>query len=62
MYEDKTAIVIDNGSYECKAGMAGDDEPRCCFRTIVGRPKYNFKIKDKGIYVGDEVLSRINAL
>lgn len=29
MFEDNPAIVIDNGSYECKAGFAEDDFPRC---------------------------------
>ncbi len=34
-----TAVVIDNGSGMCKAGLAGDDAPRSVFRTVVGRPK-----------------------
>ena len=33
------AIVIDNGSGFCKAGISGDDTPRCSIPTIVGRPK-----------------------
>lgn len=33
------AIVIDNGSGFCKAGIAGDDAPRCSVPTVVGRPK-----------------------
>jgi hypothetical protein len=39
MAEDQDAVVIDNGSGQCKAGIAGDDAPRCCFPAIVGRPK-----------------------
>jgi len=36
---DSAAIVIDNGSGMCKAGIAGDDAPRASFPSIVGRPK-----------------------
>jgi actin-related protein len=34
-----TAVVIDNGTGMCKAGLAGDDAPRSVFKTVVGRPK-----------------------
>ena len=34
------AIVIDNGSGTCKAGMAGDDAPTTIFSSIVGTPKH----------------------
>ncbi len=33
-------LVIDSGSGMCKAGFAGDDEPRVVFRSVVGRRKY----------------------
>ena len=33
------AIVIDNGSGFIKAGISGDDTPRCSIPTVVGRPK-----------------------
>lgn len=36
---DSPAIVIDNGSGMCKAGIAGDDAPRAAFPSIIGRPK-----------------------
>jgi actin len=39
MEEEVTAVVIDNGSGQCKAGFAGDDAPRSVFSNIVGRPK-----------------------
>lgn len=32
--EISKAIVIDTGSGYCKAGMAGDDSPGCCFPTV----------------------------
>ena len=38
--EDVAALVIDNGSGMCKAGLAGDDAPRGVFPSIVGRPKH----------------------
>jgi actin len=31
------AIVIDNGSDMCKAGVAGDDAPSASFSSVVGR-------------------------
>lgn len=33
-------IVIDNGSGIMKAGFAGDETPRCCIASYVGRPKH----------------------
>jgi centractin len=33
-------IVLDNGSGVLKAGFAGDNEPKCVFPSIVGRPKH----------------------
>ena len=33
------AVVIDNGSGICKAGLAGDEAPRSVFASVVGRPK-----------------------
>ena len=34
-------VVIDNGSGMVKAGISGEDAPRCVFPAIVGRPKYD---------------------
>ena len=39
------AIVIDNGSGMCKAGVAGDDAPRCVFPSLVGRPKHQASLQ-----------------
>jgi actin-related protein len=33
-----TPVVIENGSYMCKAGFSGDDEPKASFRSVVSRP------------------------
>ena len=60
-FEDPTAIVIDNGSGMCKAGLAGEDAPRAVFPGIVGRPKYQqimVGMNDKSSYIGDSALSR----
>ena len=55
--EEKTAIVIDNGSGICKPGFSGEDKPRCVFPSIVGRPKNPgviVGVEQKDIYIGDE--------
>jgi len=44
----KSAVIIDNGSGFCKAGIAGDDAPRSHFPFIVGTPEMH------GIKVGLE--------
>ncbi|CAD8136616.1 unnamed protein product [Paramecium pentaurelia] len=51
------AVVIDNGSGYCKIGRAGEDAPRSCFPTIVGRIKQKDvigSIQNRDVYVGDE--------
>lgn len=57
MEEEVTAVVMDLGSGNCKAGFAGDDAPRSVFSTIVGRPKMPgimVGLDQKEVYVGDE--------
>ena len=57
MENDTTALVVDNGSVMCKAGFAGDDEPRAVFPSIVGRPRQQSVMVGTGrkdFYVGDE--------
>lgn len=61
MTDEIPAIVIDNGSGQCKAGIAGDDAPRCCFPAIVGRPKnpgIMIGHDSKEAYIGDEAQAR----
>nr|XP_034330036.1 actin-3 [Crassostrea gigas] len=50
------ALVIDNGSGMCKAGFAGDDDPKAVFPSIVGRPRHHHIITGmvQSSYVGDE--------
>eukprot|EP00362_Geleiidae_sp_MMETSP1317_P001620 CAMPEP_0201280986 /NCGR_PEP_ID=MMETSP1317-20130820/494_1 /ASSEMBLY_ACC=CAM_ASM_000770 /TAXON_ID=187299 /ORGANISM="Undescribed Undescribed, Strain Undescribed" /LENGTH=280 /DNA_ID=CAMNT_0047589599 /DNA_START=54 /DNA_END=896 /DNA_ORIENTATION=- len=59
--EDISALVIDNGSGMCKAGIAGDDAPSSVFPSIVGRPKMPsvmLGITEKDSYIGDEAQSK----
>jgi len=37
--EEVAAVVIDNGSGMCKAGVAGEDAPEAGFPSTVGKPK-----------------------
>ena len=41
--------------YNCKAGFAGEDAPRCVFPSIIGRPK------EKNIMSGTEVVTTTTA-
>ena len=57
MTDSPTAIVIDNGSGMCKAGISGDDAPRSAFPSIIGRPKMPgvmIGLDSKELYVGEE--------
>ncbi|KAJ3095469.1 actin, partial [Physocladia obscura] len=55
------ALVIDNGSGMCKAGLAGEDAPRAVFPAIIGRPRYFNTIvgmAQKDTYIGDEAQAK----
>ena len=63
--DETEAIVIDNGSGMCKAGLAGDDAPRAVFPCIIGRPKYTpvmVGMNNKDSYIGDSALSHSGML
>ncbi|CAH0703110.1 unnamed protein product [Spodoptera exigua] len=57
----KPVVVIDNGSFNIKAGFACDNHPVSIFRTTVGRPKYLNGTYGKSpyeVFVGDEAVKR----
>ena len=61
----EAVLVIDNGSWICKAGFASDDSPRAVFPSVVGRP-HRGGMKCDGEqgtwYVGDEAESKRDIL
>ena len=40
MADAEPAVVLDNGSGLCKIGYSGEQEPRCVFPAVVGKPIY----------------------
>lgn len=52
MKTSNIAIVIDNGSYQCKAGWASDKEPCLVFRNLVAK---NRNKKDHDVQVGNDI-------
>ncbi|ROT70787.1 putative actin, cytoplasmic 2-like isoform X2 [Penaeus vannamei] len=62
--EDEIAsLVLDNGSGSCKAGFAGDDDPRTVVPAVVGRTRKNRSERRlQDVYVGKEAQSKRNIL
>ncbi|KAJ5073538.1 actin-10-related [Anaeramoeba ignava] len=61
MEKNNQVVCLNHGSYNIKAGFAGDNAPRSVFPSIVGRPKYKFVMigaNNKDSYVGDEIKSK----
>ena len=58
---DQPAVVIDNGSGMCKAGLSGEDNPRAVFPALVGIPKTKtimMGTENKDVYVGSEAQAK----
>lgn len=65
MEDSSSALIIDNGSGYIKAGVAGDDAPKTCFPTLIGRPKQPgmmVGMDQKDQYIGHEVTSKEGVL
>ena len=64
LLHDVGAVVIDNGSWMIKAGIAGNDAPSAVFPSIVGRPRQDgqglYRLKE--CYVGDEAHAKRGVL
>ena len=59
------SIVIDNGSFNIKAGFGGDEGPKIVIRNVIGENKYDYgKIEgdEKKIFIGEEALRKIDKL
>lgn len=59
------AIVIDAGSYLCKAGFGGEDTPKVTFPAVVGRPRFSGfgpSSQRQEVYVGEEALMKRGVL
>ncbi|XP_032821160.1 uncharacterized protein LOC116948521 [Petromyzon marinus] len=71
---DNPAVVMDNGSGLCKAGFAGENAPRFCVPSLVGRPRQRDTMLvsrglddaggsgDGGCYIGRQALCRRGVL
>lgn len=44
MSDEVAVLVIDNGSGMCKAGFAGEDDPRAVFPSFFGYPRHKVGI------------------
>ena len=61
MDDSWTALVVDNGSGMCKAGMAGEEAPRAVFPSLIGRPRHvevMHGVGGKACYVGEEAQAK----
>ncbi|XP_042335605.1 actin-related protein T2-like [Sceloporus undulatus] len=59
------AVIIDNGSGLCKAGVAGEVGPRHVIASVLGCPKSKLSLsrsRQKECYVGDEAQDRRETL
>ncbi|XP_069498532.1 actin-1-like [Ambystoma mexicanum] len=62
---DVAAVVLDNGSGKCKAGVAGEKAPRSVISTIIGRPRVRSAMLGAGhreYYIGEEAQAKRGVL
>lgn len=63
--DDSVAVMLDIGSFNIKAGFAGEDAPKVIIPTILGRPKHPgvlVGMDQKDFYVGAEAISKKHLL
>lgn len=63
--DDSVAVMLDIGSFNIKAGFAGEDAPKVIIPTILGRPKHPgvlVGMDQKDFYVGSEAISKKHLL
>ncbi len=56
IFNSNIGIIIDNGSYECKAGWSCFENPNLTFKTIVAKPKVQNKNFSETFLVGNNIL------
>ena len=49
-------IVLDNGSYECRLGWAGETEPRLVYRNLLAKTRRE-KGKESELLVGNDIVN-----
>lgn len=62
---DIPAVIFDNGSGLCKAGLSGEIAPRHVISSVVGHPKFNKTLSEatkKKYLVGEKALYKYEAL
>ncbi|XP_004607098.1 actin-related protein T2 [Sorex araneus] len=62
---DLPAVILDNGSGLCKAGLSGEIGPRHVVSSVVGAPRFKMPVagaNQKASFVGDEALQKAEAL
>ena len=63
--EEVPALVFDIGSQMCRAGFAGDDDPRAVFPTVVGKAYLEETMVGlgyKSTYIGDQAIKKRGVL
>ena len=61
------ALVLDTGSFRLRAGLSGDDAPRCIIPNVVGRNRPGLGVVMAGLgghdlVVGDAAVARMGVL